>query len=149
MGDTYNSALPQFVLPRVTDAALYRAVLDAVEASQPDQESAGAVPLVLSSAGEDPGVALPAGLVEVLVHAASALSDGRAVTFDSIPETISTRKTAELLGLRHSTVIELLAEGQLTADPSSTGRPRLRLTDVLTYRDELHERRSQFIAETF
>ena len=143
-----DSTWPEFIMPVDSDAELYRAVVAAAGSSRSDPEQSETAPLRLSTNDGSDEVELPADLVDGLFLAASAFAEGRAVSIISVPEIITTFQAAELLGLRHAEVVELLDAGELTPVASGATRPRLRLADVLALRDELHERQSQSIAET-
>lgn len=61
---------------------------------------------------------------------------------------ITTQQAAELLGVSRPTVVRLVDDGELPARVPGTVRRRLRLADVLNYRESLRNRRNRFISES-
>ncbi|MGJ3510129.1 excisionase family DNA-binding protein [Enemella sp. A6] len=102
----------------------------------------------LSGAYEGDRVELTEGLYNILKRAAEALRRGQSVNILAVDQEITTQQAAEILGVSRPTVVKLIDDGQLRATVPGTVRRKLRLRDVLKYRDELHERRSDFIAQS-
>ena len=123
-------------------------VLNFVEAHFARHGEAPAAQFFLSGATPQDRVELTPELFIVLKQAADQLSKGRSVQVFAQDQEISTQEAADLLGLSRPTVVKLIEAGDLTAIVPGKTRRRLRLAEVLDYRDHLHERRSNFIAET-
>jgi excisionase family DNA binding protein len=85
-------------------------------------------------------IALPVEVATLLRDVVLAMAEGKAVTVAPHHTTLTTQEAADLLGVSRPTLVKLLNAGEL---PYSTpGRHRrLRLSDVLAYRDRIrHER---------
>jgi excisionase family DNA binding protein len=78
----------------------------------------------------------------------AALSRGQSISILTRDREITTQQAAELLGLSRPTVVRLIQAGELPAYVPGTERRKLRLADVLAYREELRRRRNQFITES-
>ena len=102
----------------------------------------------LSGGGEHDRVELTEQLHEILKRVVQALSNGQSISILTRDQEISTQQAAEILGLSRPTVVRLIEEGELSAHVPGAVRRKLRLTDVLAYREELRERRNRFITET-
>lgn len=88
------------------------------------------------------GVPLPPELYDVLVQIVAALRAGRAITVAPLAQRLTTQEAAELLGVSRPTVVKLLETGAIPYEQPGRHR-RVRLVDVLAYRDRLRaERRS-------
>lgn len=64
---------------------------------------------------------------------------------EGLDHEIATEQAADLLRLSRSTVVKLIEDGELSEHASGSGRYRLRLTDVLRYREKLRTRRESLI----
>jgi excisionase family DNA binding protein len=76
------------------------------------------------------------------------LSHGQSISILTRDQEISTQQAAEILGLSRPTVVRLIEDGELHAHVPGAVRRKLRLADVLAYRQELHARRNRFITES-
>src|SRR5699024_2975001 len=85
---------------------------------------------------------------EVLKAAASHLRAGRSVSLHAQDQEITTQQAADLLGLSRPTVVELVKQGVLSAQVPGKTRRKLKLAEVLEYKDRLREDRSEFIASS-
>lgn len=121
-------------------------VLDFIKAHEGRRDSAPV--LFLAGADADDRVELTTQVNDLLKQIVQALADGRSVDVLAHDQEISTQQAADILGLSRPTVVRLIDEGELPATVPGAVRRRLRLRDVLAYRDELYERRSAFIAES-
>lgn len=121
-------------------------VLDFIKAHEARRDAAPV--LFLAGADADDRVELTTQVNDLLKQIVQALADGRSVDVLAHDQEISTQQAADILGLSRPTVVRLIDEGELPATVPGAVRRRLRLTDVLAYRDELYERRSAFIAES-
>ncbi|GAB06362.1 helix-turn-helix domain-containing protein [Gordonia amarae] len=104
--------------------------------------------LFLTGANTRDRVELTGQLHEILKRITQALSSGQSISLLAGDEVISTQQAADLLGLSRPTVVRLIEEGELPAHVPGAVRRRLHVADVLAYRDELHQRRNNFIAES-
>lgn len=102
----------------------------------------------LSGTDEHDRVELSPELFSVLRRAAGDLAAGRSVSILARDQEMTTQQAAELLGISRPTVVKLIDSGELEAHVPGSTRRKLYLKDVLKYRDELHERRTAFIAES-
>jgi excisionase family DNA binding protein len=112
--------------------ATERRGLAAVKAFLGRHES-GAARLV-SADGEE--VEIPAQLIEVLRHVASALAKGSGVEISTLAEELSTAEAARALGMSRPTLVRLLEADEIPS--RKVGSHRRVLTD-----DVLHYRRRQ------
>lgn len=93
-------------------------------------------------------VELTEELFDVLKRAAEGLRQGQSVSLLRRDQEITTQQAAELLGLSRPTVVKLIDAGTLEANVPGSVRRKLRLADVMSYRDQLHAERSDFISES-
>lgn len=97
--------------------------------------------------GPDGGVTdLPAEVYEALRDVVRAMSDGHAVTIAVSDSLLTTQQAADLLGVSRPTVVKLIDTGQLPSSRPGRHR-RLRLQDVLAYRDRRRENRVRGLSE--
>jgi excisionase family DNA binding protein len=85
-------------------------------------------------------VAIPAEVYEALVQVVDALRAGRAITLAPHAQRLTTQQAAEVLGVSRPTLIKLLETGQIPYEQPGRHR-RVRLADVLAYRDRAREQR--------
>ena len=102
----------------------------------------------LSGPDEHDRVELTEPLFRILKDVAEALSQGQSVSIVARDKEISTQQAADLLGISRPTVVKLIEQGELPATIPGEQRRKLRLADVLAYRDRLYQARSDFIAES-
>ncbi|WP_217428183.1 helix-turn-helix domain-containing protein [Microlunatus speluncae] len=102
----------------------------------------------LSGANADERIQLTKALYDILTQAVEALTRGQSVSILALEQEITTQQAAEILGVSRPTVVRLINDHELPATVPGATRRKLRLRDVLRYRDHLHDRRSNFIAET-
>ncbi|MGH3087531.1 MAG: excisionase family DNA-binding protein [Pseudonocardiaceae bacterium] len=121
-------------------------VLDFIKAHEARRDAASA--LFLAGSDSDDRVELTDQLNDLLKQVVQALADGLSVNVLVNDQEISTQQAADILGLSRPTVVRLIEEGELPATVPGAVRRKLRLVDVLAYRDELYERRTSFIAES-
>lgn len=84
----------------------------------------------------------------ILKQVVAALSKGQSISILTRDQEVTTQQAAELLGLSRPTVVRLIDAGELPAHVPGTERRKLRLADVLAYREELRRRRNRFITES-
>ena len=136
------------VSPAPREADELATVLSILEAHEVRHGDATAPAYVLIGAGAHEQVELTEQLHAILKQVAQALSRGQSVSILTRDQEISTQQAAEILGVSRPTVVRLIDEGELNAHVPGVVRRRLRLGDVLAYREELRERRNSFIADS-
>lgn len=102
----------------------------------------------LSGASEHDRVELSEPLFGLLKDVVDALNRGQSVSIVARDREISTQQAAEILGVSRPTVVGLINKGDLAATVPGAVRRKLRLADVLAYRDSLYQRRNAFITES-
>ena len=123
------------------------AVVDFIAHRQRRDDGTGARYYLTGADGAD-RVELTEELFEVLKRAAEGLRQGQSVSLLRRDQEITTQQAAELLGLSRPTIVKLIDAGELEAKVPGSVRRKLRLADVVAYRDQLHIERSDFIAES-
>lgn len=123
-------------------------VLSFMKAHENNRGSAAASSFYLSGAEEHDRVKLSEPVQSILKQVLAALSEGQSISIVTRDREISTQQAAELLGLSRPTVVRLIDSGELPAQIPGTERRKLKLADVLAYRDKLRQRRDRFIAES-
>lgn len=123
-------------------------ILSFIEAHE-SRHGAGSEPaFYLSGSSEHDRVELTEQLHMILKQAAQALGKGQSISILARDEEISTQQAADVLGLSRPTVVRLINEGELSAQVPGTVRRKLKLIDVIEYRDALKTRREKFIADS-
>ena len=89
---------------------------------------------------------LPRAVYEVLSQVITAMRAGRAITVAPLAQRLTTQEAADLLGISRPTMIKLLDDGKLPFEQPGRHR-RIRLDDLLTYRDERRQGRSEALDE--
>ncbi|GAB4586820.1 helix-turn-helix domain-containing protein [Nocardia sp. IFM 10818] len=102
---------------------------------------------LLVGADEHDQVEVPESVHRVLVQVVAALREGKAVTVALHSLTLTTQQAADLLGVSRPTVVRLIESGEIPAERVGSRR-RLRLTDVLAYREQRRERQYEALAAT-
>ncbi|MEN4477433.1 helix-turn-helix domain-containing protein [Mycolicibacterium cosmeticum] len=143
-----SGASAEIVDPVPADANRLADVVSFIEAHEARRGASPERAVFLSGANEHDRVELPEQLYDVLKRAAHALSHGQSISIQTRDQEISTQQAAEILGLSRPTVVRLINDGELDAHVPGAVRRKLRLADVLAYREELHARRNRFIAES-
>lgn len=93
-------------------------------------------------------VPLPLEVYQVLVQVVDAMRSGQAITVAPLSQRVTTQQAADLLGISRPTLVKLLEERQIPYEQPSGGRHRrLRLRDVLDYRDQRRVDRRTRLAE--
>lgn len=138
----------ELISPTPTDADELAKVLSFINAHEARHGSSPASVFFLSGSGEHDRVELTEQLHAILKQVVQALSHGQSISILTRDQEISTQQAAEILGLSRPTVVKLIDEGELTAHVPGAVRRKLRLADVLAYREELRARRNRFITET-
>lgn len=96
-------------------------------------------------------VPLPLEAFRVLVAVAAAMREGKAITVAPIDQLLTTQEAADFLGISRPTLVKLLESGRISFErPGAARHRRVRLQDVLAYRDRRRaERRAALDALTY
>lgn len=86
---------------------------------------------------DNDSIELPDEVYEILVRVASTLREGNAVSVVPHAMRVSTQEAAEMLGISRPTLVRLLEQGEIPYEKPGRHR-RVRLADVLEYRDRTH-----------
>ena len=97
---------------------------------------------LISPRGDE--IVIPHSLYDVLVRAARQLSQGRAVALVPAGRDLTTQEAADLLNVSRPFLIRLLEQGELPHTFAGSHR-RVKLSDVLAYRDKRSARRSELL----
>ncbi len=143
-----NTTTAEVVTAAATDADELAKVQSFIEAHEARHGTSPETAFFLGGAGEHDRVELTEQLHAILKHVVQALSHGQSISILIRDQEISTQQAAEILGLSRPTVVKLIDEGELSAHVPGAGRRKLRLADVLAYREELCDRRNRFITES-
>ncbi|MEV4130040.1 helix-turn-helix domain-containing protein [Nocardia sp. NPDC049707] len=101
----------------------------------------------LVGAGGGERIELPQEVHEALVQVVAAMQAGKAVTVAPHSMSLTTQQAADLLGVSRPTVVKLIENEQLPAERVGNRR-RVRLHDVLSYREEHRQRQYAVLAAT-
>lgn len=143
-----SSASMDIVNKDPADANGLADVLSFIEAHEARHGDSPEPAFFLSGESEHDRVELTEQLHEILKRAAHVLSHGQSISILTRDQEISTQQAAEVLGLSRPTVVRLIDDGELDAHVPGAVRRKLRLADVLAYREELRARRNRFITES-
>ncbi len=91
-------------------------------------------------------VHLPSAVYEVLSRVIAAMRAGRAITIAPLAQRLTTQEAADLLGVSRPTLIKLLEDGKIPFEQPGRHR-RIRLDDLLAYRDRRRKERSRTLDE--
>lgn len=123
-------------------------VLRFIEAHEEGHGTSSEAVLFLAGGGEQDRVELTEQLHSILKQVVQGLSHGQSISILTRDQEISTQQAAEILGLSRPTVVRLIEQGELRAHVPGAVRRKLRLADVLAYREELRAHRNRFITES-
>ena len=143
-----STTAAEVVTPAPNDADELARVLSFIEAHEARHGTSPEPAFFLSGAGEHDRVELTEQLHAILKRVVQALSNGQSISLLTRDQEISTQQAAEILGLSRPTVVKLIDEGELSAHVPGAVRRKLRLADVLAYREELRARRNRFVTES-
>jgi excisionase family DNA binding protein len=91
-------------------------------------------------------VHLPPAVYDVLSQVIAAMRAGRAITVAPLAQRLTTQEAADLLGISRPTLIKLLEDGKIPFEQPGRHR-RIRLDDLLAYRDRHRTERSKALDE--
>ena len=143
-----NAVPSDVVNPEPAEAHGLAEVLSFIEAHEARHGSSLPPAFFLSGASEHDRVELTEQLHAILKQVVLALSRGQSISILTREQEISTQQAAEILGLSRPTVVRLVDSGAIPAHVPGAVRRRLRLADVLAYRETQHARRNQFISDS-
>lgn len=143
-----TATTPEVVSPALADADELAKVLSFLEAHEARHGTSPEAVFTLSGTDEHDSVELTEQLHAILKQVVQALSHGQSISILTRDQEISTQQAAEILGLSRPTVVKLIDGGDLKAHVPGAVRRKLRLADVLAYREELRARRNQFVTES-
>jgi excisionase family DNA binding protein len=138
----------EVVSPAPRDAEGLARVLSFIEAHEERHGTSPEPTFFLTGADEHDRVELTEQLHAILKQVVQALSHGQSISILTRDQEITTQQAAEILGLSRPTVVRLIDEGELRAHVPGAVRRKLRLAEVLAYREELRARRNRFITES-
>lgn len=87
-------------------------------------------------------VPIPAEVYQALVQVVDALRAGRAITLAPHAQRLTTQQAADVLGVSRPTLVKLLEAGLIAYEQPGRHR-RVRLVDVLAYRDQARQQRHE------
>ena len=90
-------------------------------------------------------VPLPVEVYEVLIQVAGAMLAGKAITVAPLEQRLTTQQAADLLGVSRPTLVKLLETHEIPYEQPGRHR-RVRLADVLDYRDRRRRDRRERLA---
>jgi excisionase family DNA binding protein len=102
----------------------------------------GAQPVTTISGPNGEQLVLPAEVFEVLRDVVEAMSRGQAVAIAPVHQRLTTQEAADMLGVSRPTLVKLLESGEIPFEQPGRHR-RVRLVDVLEYRDRSSVRRRE------
>ena len=93
-------------------------------------------------------VSVPVEVYEVLLQVVDAMERGASVSVERIDRQLTTQQAADLLGVSRNTLVRMLDENELPYERFGQSRHRrLRLGDVLAYRDRKRIERPERLDE--
>lgn len=143
-----STTAAEVVIPAPTDADELAKVLSFLEAHTARHGASPERAFYLAGSSEHDRVELTEQLHTILKQVVLALSHGQSISILTRDQEVSTQQAAEILGLSRPTIVKLIDEGELSAHVPGAVRRKLRLADVLAYREELRARRNRFITES-
>jgi len=105
-------------------------------------ERMGAAPRTTLSGPNGEHLELPPEVFEVLRNIVEAMAGGQAVTIAPVHQRLTTQEAAEVLGISRPTLVKLLESGEIPFERPGRHR-RVKLVDVLTYRDQVSAQRRE------
>ena len=107
---------------------------------------AGGLHLEIKNATTSEELVLPPPAVRLLLHALTEMGEGNAVTLTPIRAELTTQQAADLLSVSRPHLVKLLDEGIIPGRKVGSHR-RIRLTDLLAYKQEFQARRHAVLDE--
>lgn len=98
------------------------------------------------SNGETDELVLPGHVIQILLDVLSEMSRGNAISLIPHHQELSTQEAANLLNVSRPYLVGLLEKGELPFRKVGSHR-RVLLTDVLSYKESIDQRRRKALAE--
>lgn len=93
-------------------------------------------------------VALPEEAFSVLAEVVHAMRQGKGITVAPVDQLLTTQEAADFLGISRPTLVKKLEDGAIAFERPSGGRHRrVRLVDLLQYRDRQRTERRKALRE--
>jgi excisionase family DNA binding protein len=143
-----SNAAPEVLSPVESEVDELARVLSFIEAHEAKHGAVPAPTYFLSGADEHDAVELTEQLHRILKQVVQALNRGQSISILTRDQEITTQQAADLLGLSRPTVVRLIDGGELAAFVPGAVRRKLRLADVLAYRETMRSRRNEFITDS-
>lgn len=96
--------------------------------------------------GDGPDIELPAAAVQLLVHLLTQMAEGNAITLMPIHAELTTQQAADVLNVSRPFLVDQLENGLIPFRKVGSHR-RLRLKDVLAYKQSMDRNRRQALDE--
>lgn len=91
---------------------------------------------------------LPLEIYNILKQVVDAMQHGESISIEYLDRQLTTQQAADLLGVSRSTLVRLLDKSELPYErPSGSKHRRLRLNDVLAYRERKRIERHDILDE--
>lgn len=123
------------------------AVHDFLAAREARQGTAVPDRFLLIGSGLGEQVEIPEQMYQILRQVVEAMFENKAITVIPQDTMLTTQQAAEMLGMSRPTLVKLLELGRIPFQRVGTHR-RVRLVDLITYRDAAREAKFDMIAET-
>jgi excisionase family DNA binding protein len=133
----------EVVTPTRADAALAKEVGRKLAAHLGEK---GGLRLELKTGTATEELVLPKTALRLLVRALTELGEGNAVTLTPLRAELTTQQAADLLNVSRPHLVKLLDEGAMSSRKVGSHR-RVRLSDLLTYKEEMLAKRHAALDE--
>lgn len=101
---------------------------------------------ISGSNGESDQFVLPGHVMQILLDVLSEMSNGNAISLIPHNQEVSTQEAANILNVSRPFLIKLLEGGNIPFHKIGTHR-RVKLQDILTYKQQIDEKRNQVLDE--
>ncbi|WP_143870008.1 helix-turn-helix domain-containing protein [Catenovulum sediminis] len=101
---------------------------------------------IRGSNGEGEQFVLPGHVMQILLDVLSEISNGNAISLIPHNQEVSTQEAANILNVSRPFLIKLLEGGNIPFHKIGTHR-RVKLQDILTYKQQIDEKRNQALDE--
>ncbi|MEM7125696.1 MAG: helix-turn-helix domain-containing protein [Chloroflexota bacterium] len=91
-------------------------------------------------------VALPESVMQLLIKMLDVIGQGNAVALTPVQEEITTQQAADILNVSRPYLVQLLEENEIPHRKVGTRR-RVRLQDVLAYKENMYQKRLDTLNE--
>jgi excisionase family DNA binding protein len=111
-------------------------VLDQIDAEQTEIEIEEA----------DEKIKVPMSALKLFTQVLKGMSQGKIISIVPIEAELTTQAAAEMIGCSRPHLVKLLEEGQIPFTKIGKHR-RIRLEDVINYKEEMKERQKQYLTD--